>query len=125
MTRTIDDVQDNEPADRIDQDIIKRMIMGVDVTEVYSPARVTEACKKLGLSAGSFFDLSNGWNFDKHIDRRKAFEQIQREQPKLLIGSPPCTYFSALQRTWMWHDTRMIHIGCNGLNRSTPRLSDT
>ena len=42
-------------------------------------------------------DLQNGWDFDKSDHRRLATERIIKEKPILLIGSPPCTYFSMLQ----------------------------
>ena len=52
---------------------------------------------KFGLRAGSSFDLRNGWDFNVAEHRRKAWSKIKDESPYMLIGSPPCTYFSMLQ----------------------------
>ena len=71
--------------------------MGVDITEVYSPERIARVAKKFGLEAGSSFDLTNGWDFNIEENRKKAWAKIKEESPYLLIGSPPCTYFSMLQ----------------------------
>ena len=73
------------------------VILGVDITEVYSPERVAKVAKKFGLVAGSSMDLTNGWDFNIEDHKRKALAAIRNEQPFLLIGSPPCTYFSMLQ----------------------------
>ena len=42
-------------------------------------------------------DLTNGWDFTKSEHRRRAWKQIQAEDPFCIIGSPPCTMFSMLQ----------------------------
>ena len=42
--------------------------------------------------------LSTGWDFDKAENRRRAVEKIRADKPALVIGSPPCTVFSQLQR---------------------------
>ena len=68
----------------------------VDVMEVYSPERVASYCKEFGLAPGSSLDLSNGFDFDTHQDRQRACEIVHRDIPLLIIGSPPCTYFSML-----------------------------
>ena len=83
--------------DSIDKNILANVLLGVDITEVYSPARVTQTCLKVGLAPGSAMDFRTGWNFDMAVDRRRAFERIKKEEPMLLIGSPPCTMFSTLQ----------------------------
>ena len=78
------------------------------IVELYSPPRVTEELGKmprLSLSAGSTFDLREGrdgraWDFTKEADRRAARAQIQHEKPYLVIGSPPCTTFCALNVRW-------------------------
>ena len=81
------------------------------VAELYSPPRVTAELGRLpcmSLVGGSTFDLrrdANGvaWDFRKSDHRRRAREQISRERPFLVIGSPPCTDFCAIQnlnRRW-------------------------
>ena len=75
------------------------------VAELYSPPRVTAELGRLphmSLVGGSTFDLradANGraWDFRKAEDRRRARAQIREEQPFLVIGSPPCTEFCAIQ----------------------------
>ena len=52
---------------------------------------------QFGLRAGSSFDLTNGWDFNIAEHRRKAWSTVKDESPYLLVGSPPCTYFSMLQ----------------------------
>ena len=42
-------------------------------------------------------DLKNGYDFDLAADRQRAWESILKDKPMLVIGSPPCTYFSRLQ----------------------------
>ena len=69
----------------------------VDITEVFSPPRVVKQGEKLGFKAGTSMDLMTGWNFELKADRERAIKLIKEEKPKLLIGSPPCTYFSMLQ----------------------------
>ena len=83
--------------DEIDRKILSAAIMSVDITEVYSPERVARVARKFGLVAGSSMDLTNGWDFNREDHKRQAWNQIRDEAPYLLIGSPPCTFFSMLQ----------------------------
>ena len=69
----------------------------VDISEVFSPPRVVMQGMKIGLRAGSSMDLLTGWNFELKVDRDRALRQIEEEERMLVIGSPPCTYFSELQ----------------------------
>ena len=72
-------------------------LLKVDMSEMFSPERVTSVCKKYGLVPGQAMDLKNGYDFDLTADRKKAWEFINRDEPTLVIGSPPCTFFSRLQ----------------------------
>ena len=76
--------------------ILSALIRGVDITEVYSPERVTKACLKQNLVPGTAFGLTSGWDFKIKSHRESAVRRIHEEKPSLLIGSPPCTYFSIL-----------------------------
>jgi hypothetical protein len=72
------------------------------IAELYSPPRVTAALPKLGLVAGSTFDLKAdkfgvAWDFRRPRDRKRAWDRIRAERPFLVVGSPPCTMFSRLQ----------------------------
>ena len=71
-----------------------RMLLRTDVSEMFSPERVTKMCEEFGLKAGDAMDIENGFNFDMASDRKKCRESIVRDGPKLVIGSPPCTMFS-------------------------------
>ena len=73
-----------------------------DVSEVYSPPRVTTVAAKTGLNPGSAMDLRTGYDFSKKEDQERARQQIRKEKPKLLVGSPECKMFSALQRLSAW-----------------------
>ena len=86
----------------VDRKILSMAILGVDVTEIYSPARVTQVCSKFGLQPGSAMDLMTGYDFDLLDDRNRAMRKLLVEKPNLLIGSPPCTYMSVLQELNKW-----------------------
>ena len=77
--------------------ILSAAILGVDVTEVYSPERVARVAKRFALTTGSFMDLTIGWDFNRDDHKRQAWSKIKEEAPLLLIGCPPCTYSSAFQ----------------------------
>ena len=66
--------------------IIASAIVGVDITDVYSPVRVGELAAKYGMRPGSSFDLTNGWDFTKEAHRARAWKQIKQEQPYCIIG---------------------------------------
>ena len=80
-----------------DKKIMSAILRGVDITEVYSPERVAEACKRFGMIPGSSMDIRTGFDFDRSEDRRRARDRVRSERPTLLVGSPPCTMFSLLQ----------------------------
>ena len=46
--------------DEIDRRILASIIMGADVTEVFSPERVNRLATKFGLTPGASLDLTNG-----------------------------------------------------------------
>ena len=80
-----------------DRKILASMLLGVDITEVYLPERIARVAMEFGLVAVSSMDLTNGWDFTRSDHRRAAWIQIEKEDPYLLVGSPPCTWFSVLQ----------------------------
>ena len=45
--------------------IVASVVRGVDVTEIYSPARVNKLATKMGLVPGHSLDLTNTWDFSK------------------------------------------------------------
>ena len=58
--------------------IISSILRGVDITEVFSPARVVEACKKHGLLKGDSFDLRTGYDLSDPDIQKQVTNQIQR-----------------------------------------------
>ena len=77
--------------------LLEHRLARVDVTEVFSPPRVTVQAKKFGLKSGEAWDLTNGWDFNLEAHRKQAERYIDEQQPLVVIGSPPCTPFSQLQ----------------------------
>ena len=80
-----------------DRRILSAAILGVDLTEVFSPERIAKVARQFGLTAGTSMDLTTGWDFTKDEHRRLAWGRVKEESPYVLVGSPPCTYFSVLQ----------------------------
>ena len=75
-----------------------------DVSEIYSPARVTSHAKHMGLNPGFALDLTTNdpdtgmpWDFDRVECRNKAYRLLVSTEPTLLIGSPMCRAFALLQ----------------------------
>ena len=81
---------------------MSKIEQNADIAELYSPERVTAAARKFGLKPGEAMDLLTGWDFSRPAHREAARKYIQRARPKLLIGSPMCTMFSALQNLTAW-----------------------
>ena len=78
---------------RNDMENLNEQLLSTDITEIFSPERVTAHCKKYGLSPGAAMDIKSGYDFDLAADRKRCWETIRREEPTLVIGSPPCTLF--------------------------------
>ena len=69
----------------------------VDVSEIYSPPRVTTEAKRQHLKAGGAYDLKTGYNLRMTKDLQRMWSELHADDPELLLGSPPCTPFSPLQ----------------------------
>ena len=69
-------------------------LFSADVMEVYSFERVARLCADFDLKPGSSLDPTNGFNAYIRVDRKRAWNIVERGQPLLIVGSPPCTYFS-------------------------------
>ena len=74
------------------------------IIELYSPPRVTDVAKKYGISNFGTFDITvndpeDGMPWDLNLKSKlNRLRKIMKEcKPSLLIGSPMCTAFSALQ----------------------------
>ena len=79
------------------EEMIKKVLNRVDLTEIYSPTRINKFCEEFQLMPGDAFDLLTGWDFDKAEHRNAAARRIMTTKPRLLVCSPPCTAFSILQ----------------------------
>lgn len=93
LDKCLGSIEDMSPDERR---IVAAAIFSVDITEVFSPVRVTEVAAKYGLVPGTSFDLTNGWDFSIGEHRTRAWKHIKKEDPYCVIGSPPCTLFSML-----------------------------
>ena len=63
-----------------DKRILGLAPLGVDLTEVYSPQRVTHPRHKFKLITGSAMDLQNGWDFTRGDHRSLAVEKLKEEK---------------------------------------------
>ena len=76
----------------------------VDVSEVFSPPMIAAMAHEVGLRRGFSLDLTckradgSGWNFDSRRHQTEALQLINELRPMLVIGSPPCTVWSNLQK---------------------------
>jgi hypothetical protein len=77
------------------------------VTELFSPPRVTAKvhdAQNATLAAGTSFDMivdqhtGESWDFLRADHRRRCWARLRTEDPWVVIGSPPCTAFSVLNR---------------------------
>ena len=68
----------------------------VDLTELFSPPRLTGKCELFGLKPGSAIDLRTDPNLGlrKSEDVKRLWHVLEKEQPLLVVRSPPCTMFS-------------------------------
>jgi hypothetical protein len=66
------------------------------LAEVYSPERMVVEAKKQGLRAELSIDLLTGWNLLDPDARVRVVQEISMRRPKVLMMSPPCTWFSGL-----------------------------
>ena len=95
-----------QPAD-MDLDVLA-ISSGLDskgaVCEIYSPPRVVPVAGAAGLPMGWSLDLttedSQGrpWDFDQAEVRARCRKLVRDSKPAVIIGSPMCTWFSALQK---------------------------
>ena len=77
------------------------------IAEVFSPPRVTAAAARFPqfeALPGGAYDLRPGlggkaWDFDRPEDRAEAERRIEQSSPYLLVGSPPCTDWCALNKS--------------------------
>ena len=64
-----------------DRKIVAGALLGVDLAEVYSPARISKLCHTYKLIPGMAFDIQNGWDFTKVDRRMEAIRLVRRDEP--------------------------------------------
>jgi hypothetical protein len=95
-----------EDADNIAE--LSCQMCAVDVMEIYSPKRFTEAATRYRLRPGFAVDLTEQkpdgsyWDLTKSEDVKEVERIVEDDKPELLTGSPPCHMFSQLQNI-SWH----------------------
>ena len=78
-------------------------LSAVHIMEVYSPARFSKEASRFGLKPGFAIDLEEAkpdgsfWDLSRPEDVEAVNQLIDRDEPVLLTGSPPCDQFSHLQ----------------------------
>ena len=74
-----------------------------DVSEIYSPPRITTVAESTGLRPGWALDLTvnkpdgKPWDLSIKENQVLAEKKLDDETPELLVGSPMCAAFSTLQ----------------------------
>ena len=88
--------------EQLTQTVFNHIFAKMEVAEVYSPPRVTNMARQMGLRAGWALDLTTQdedgreWDFNQFEMRNRAVRKVLRDQPLLFIGSPICTQFSQM-----------------------------
>ena len=73
-----------------------------DVAEIYTPPRFTPKCSGMGLRPGFVVDLTTKkadgehWDLSRQRDEEELARLQEKERPKFVVGSPPCTDFCKL-----------------------------
>ena len=71
--------------------------LAVEVSELYSPPRLTAEGKRQGLQVGGAYDIKTGFDLRQESDEKKMWRTLQEEDPLLFVNSPPCTSFTLMQ----------------------------
>ena len=81
--------------------------VGDDLAEVFSPPRVVTIARRSGLKAQWSFDKlvekepGVPWDFIRKDHQRACLDIIKTVKPGIIIGSPPCSWFSQImQLNW-------------------------
>ena len=85
-------------------DILNTADIGDDVMEIFSPPRVVTIAKRHGLKAEWSVDRLTerspgvAWDLLKKSHQAEVIRIVEETKPGLLIGSPPCTWFSRMMQ---------------------------
>ena len=110
MEDAVDDVEEKSlPSSRKLKNKLRRAekeveAFMVDVSEIYSPPRTTKEAEKQKMKAGTAYDMLTGYELGSWKDQHRMWKELAREDPELVVLSPPCTAFSMLQQ---WNYPRM------------------
>ena len=72
--------------------------LGADVSEVWSPPRLTAKARRAGLVPGAAIDFITGYDVLTATGRSRAWATLMASPPRVLVLSPPCHAFSSLLR---------------------------
>ena len=78
--------------------------IGDDMAEVFSPPRILVLAQRMGVSGQWSIDKltemrpGEPWDLEKKAHQRRMKEIIEDFKPGLLIGSPPCSWFSSVMK---------------------------
>ena len=78
----------------------------VHLMELFSEPRVAQWCSEHCLKAGISVDLKTGWDLHRRDHQELVLEYVRKNKPMMIVGSPPCTMFSALQNLTPWSAER-------------------
>ena len=76
-----------------------------DVAELFSPPRICARAGLWGLIPGFSHDLCSHVDLSTFWGRAQSWGELQHWSPKVLVASPPCTWFSTLQNINQRHYT--------------------
>ena len=71
-----------------------------DVAEVFSPPRVVPVAQSVGLHGKWSLDLDTGFDLTLESVQSNMWEILDTATPKVIVISPPCTFYSAANRVW-------------------------
>ena len=85
---------------QLNQTMLQMMVSSMHVAEFYSPPRITNMAKEMGLRGGWSMDITTqdtdgrAWDCNILEMRNRVASRIIQDKPPLLIGSPMCTTHS-------------------------------
>ena len=82
------------------------------VAELFAPGRFTERCHTMDLVPGIVFDLRTNWNSSSAARRRRCWQQLEKELPEVIIGSPLHLPFSQSKDDQSRRTEGLNHLQC-------------
>ena len=109
VVEKIEEVEDLNDHEIMELCTLLNELNACETTAILNPSKFASCATRLGLREGFVVDLTtaraNGTMWDLSLEDDKAeLRRVQnREQPELLIGSPPSDEFSSLLSTRVWN----------------------